>query len=167
MTVVGTIDGSAPFDVRIGLSEGVPDFLLEDGDLALDLGLETAVLLSIFTDAEAEPEDELPDGSDDRRGWWAADRGVAWGSRFWLTARRSLTPATVALAVSTVRESLQWLVDSGVAESVEVDGTQEQGFLALEIELVRGAASRWARLWASAESGELHLAGVALRLVLR
>ena len=40
-------------------------------DLATEEGLYTAVVISLFTDARADKDDELPAGENDsRRGWW-------------------------------------------------------------------------------------------------
>ena len=48
---------------------GDADLSLIDSDLAVDRGLETSVLLSLFLDRRAEPDDKPPSGDDnDRRG---------------------------------------------------------------------------------------------------
>ena len=55
----------APLDVA------GPDCGMEAGDLVAEGSLRTAVILSLFLDRRAEDDDILPNGSDDRRGWWA------------------------------------------------------------------------------------------------
>ena len=44
------------------------DFVLLSGDLAIDRDLETAILVSLFTDRRADAGDRIPDGSADLRG---------------------------------------------------------------------------------------------------
>lgn len=98
------------------------DWAIQRGDLAPDDGLETAIILSLFTDRRALPDDPLPDGSDDRRGWWAdawAEQGPV-GSRLWLLEREKDTRDVVNRARDYAEEALQWLVDDGIAERIEV-----------------------------------------------
>jgi phage gp46-like protein len=93
-------------------------------DLELSDGLESAVLLALFTDRRAEASDTLPDSETDRRGWWGdaepVVEGDRIGSRLWLLAREKETQAVVTRAEEYAREALQWLVDDLVAEKVEV-----------------------------------------------
>lgn len=102
------------------------DWAIIAGDLATDDGLDTAIALSLWTDRLANADDEIPDGSGDRRGWWGdaylpplldgtADRI---GSRLWLLARALQTLDTAQRAQTYCQEALQWLVDDGVAVSV-------------------------------------------------
>jgi len=94
-------------------------------DLEADDGLKTAVVISIFTDAHALPDDELPPGQTDRRGWWGdmladidADRI---GSRRWLYMREKQTAETARNIREADEEALAWLVDDGIAASVTVE----------------------------------------------
>ncbi|WP_439471349.1 phage GP46 family protein [Brevundimonas sp.] len=99
------------------------DLALLDGDLAKDGGLKTAVILSLFTDARARPDDVLPQEGADRRGWWPDALGAdedRMGSRLWLLAREKLTPDTVARAREYAEEALMWLVRDGVARELVV-----------------------------------------------
>ena len=118
------------------------DLALVDGALALDAGLKTAVILSLFTDARARPDDVLPQQGADRRGWWPDALGAEEdriGSRLWLLAREKLTPETVARAREYAEEALMWLVRDGVAREVivsaEVIGPSALG---LSITIARG-----------------------------
>lgn len=104
------------------------DWAVADGALLEDEGLFTAVALSLFTDRLANPDDTLPDGGDDRRGWWGdaylpvlADGSPdRLGSRLWLLARAQQLPETAQRAQAYCREALEWLIDDGVAASVGV-----------------------------------------------
>lgn len=71
------------------------------GDLVAENTLRTAVILSLFLDRRADDDDVLPNGSNDRRGWWAdtvapmTEYGIGGGlasgdrigSRLWLLSR--------------------------------------------------------------------------------
>lgn len=94
-------------------------------DLEADDGLKTAVVISIFTDARALNDDELPEGQTDRRGWWGdmladvdADKI---GSRRWLYFREKQTPETARKIREADEEALAWLVDDGIAQRVTVE----------------------------------------------
>lgn len=114
--------------------------------LLADDGLQTAVLLSLFTDRLAGVDDALPDAGDtvNRRGWWGdayADiAGDRIGSRLWLLAREKQTAAVLQRAQSYAREALQWLIDDGVAREVTVIADLGRAdVLGLHIEIVRSA----------------------------
>ncbi len=46
------------------------DMAVVNGDLAVDEGLRTAVIISLLTDRLADADAVIPDGTRDRRGWW-------------------------------------------------------------------------------------------------
>lgn len=96
------------------------DFSLEDNDLVVDDGLETSVLISLFTDRRAEPGDVLPDGETDRRGWWADDPDDRIGSRLWLLKRAKESQDTLDRALEYIKESLQWMLDGLVSDEINV-----------------------------------------------
>lgn len=102
------------------------DLKIVDGDLQSDDGLENAVLISIFTDKRVEKE-ELPESIIDQKGWWAdsisdpSDDLI--GSKFWLQDRGKLTTNIKNDIRDDIQESLQWLIDDGIAATVEVTTT--------------------------------------------
>ncbi|CNI67468.1 GP46 family protein [Yersinia pekkanenii] len=102
-----------------------PDKLLGDwqtggGGLLDGDDLETAILISLFTDRLARADDVI-DG-DDRRGWWG-DTGseYAIGSRLWLLRREKLTIKVALKAEDYANEALAWLVDDGVVTAISTD----------------------------------------------
>lgn len=118
------------------------DYALDSLGLAEEYGLETAVILSLFTDRRANADDIIPDGSTDRRGWWAdqfADiNNDQFGSRLWLLSREKQLSAVLVRAQQYADEALLWLVDDGVAESVEVVASNPRmGILALLVAITR------------------------------
>lgn len=126
--------------------------------LAADDGLDTAVILSLFTDALAADEDRLPHGATDRRGWWgdvfAAATGDRIGSRLWLLLPGKQTVATLNAAREYAEEALAWLVQDAIAARVTVEATNPRdGLLALAIAIEKPDATRLARryeiLWSA------------------
>jgi phage gp46-like protein len=94
------------------------DWLLDPPGLAAEHNLETAVLLSLWTDASAHPDDVIPDGTDDRRGWWGnwqRPEAIPLGSRLWLLDREKSTEDTRRRAEEYAAEALQWLLDDDPA----------------------------------------------------
>lgn len=91
---------------------------------SLELGhdLETAMLISLFSDATADPGDLLPpDMSKDPRGWWAdLYNGSKIGSKLWQVPGRVRNQDTLNFAKDTAQKALQWLIDDGVAAAVSV-----------------------------------------------
>lgn len=92
--------------------------------------LENAVTISLFTDARADADDEIPDDSVDRRGHWAdmwLDEGESLGSRLWLLKREKVTQGVINKARDYCMEALEWLVDDDHLQAVNV--TAERGDL--------------------------------------
>jgi phage gp46-like protein len=100
------------------------DLRIVANDLEIDDGLETAVVLSLFTDRRANDGDALPTASSDRRGWWGdaapAVTDDQFGSRLWLLGREKQEPAVLERAKTYAEEALAWLVTDGVAQTVTV-----------------------------------------------
>lgn len=110
--------------------------------LSEDDGLETTVILSLFTDRGAEDGDPLPGARDDRRGWWgdayAEIAGDKIGSRLWLLAREKETTSALARAKFYAEEALAHLVQDGIARAVNVSAQiAPDHVLALVVEVLR------------------------------
>lgn len=96
--------------------------------LALEDTLQTAVILSLFTDRRAGPDDVLPFNQVDRRGWVGEEffgsggsAGEAWGSALWLVYASKTTGQVLERARFAAVEALQWLVRDGIASRIEVE----------------------------------------------
>lgn len=100
------------------LSHG--DWNLLGAQLQAGNDLDTAVLISLFTDREARPDDVIPDGTTDPRGWWGDNAVHPIGSRLWLLDRSKKTQDTLAQAQDYVVEALQWLIDDGVVARFDI-----------------------------------------------
>lgn len=144
----------------------VSDWLITGDDLASDSGLKSAAIISLLTDRLAGEGDEIPDGSDDRRGWWADDGATEiWGpeagpigSHLWLRARAKATEETRGLIGNDCYVALQWMVNIKVASLVTVEtwwmgNDRSAGKLGGHIRIYRGPEKavdlRFEPLWKS------------------
>lgn len=111
--------------------------------------LTTAVLISLFTDAPADDDDIIPDGTAMRRGWWA---DTTMGSKLWLLERSKALPSVADRARQYALDALAWLLTDQIAVTVEVVATwASPTMLELIVTIVRGSARpisiRFANLW--------------------
>lgn len=97
------------------------DWQMSGAQLATGNDLQTAILISLFTDRMAADSDVIPDGTTDPRGWWG-DAGETYqiGSRLWLLSRAKQTQETLQRAYDYIVEALQWLIDDGVVAKFDV-----------------------------------------------
>ena len=119
--------------------------------------LETAIRLSLFCDSRAEEGDELPEGDgffgEDLGGWWGSkflSDGGELGSRLWTLRRSKLTSETRQRARDYTVAALQWIVDLGIARSVEVEtSVAGRGVLEIAVLVYRetDTPARFAFLW--------------------
>lgn len=99
-----------------------PDLVIENGDLKADNGLETAALISVFSDKRVSLE-ELPSGHSDRRGWWAdlisSPQSDQIGSKLWRieASGKIVTQSTVELE-SVLLDAFNWMTEDGLATEI-------------------------------------------------
>jgi phage gp46-like protein len=101
----------------------VGDWSFEAGDLQTGVDIETAVLVSLFTDRIASTDFKPTDGTKDRRGWWGDSYNVRpIGSRLWQLERAKKVGQQPILlqARDYCKEALAWLIEDGLARSIEV-----------------------------------------------
>ena len=116
------------FDTRLpGESVRQPDLVVESGTLKADNGLQTAVLISLFTDKRADFE-ELEGGNTELRGWWADLLSTPItdeiGSKLWLADRSKMDTRLLPLLEDYAKDALQWLIEDGIADGVDATATQ-------------------------------------------
>lgn len=98
----------------------------ENNDVVADYSLLTSVIISLFTDAKASIDDELPDPRDlDLRGWWGNSTNPLRpsdqvGSKLWLLERSKATKETLNKAEQYTRDALQWIIDEGIAKRTDI-----------------------------------------------
>lgn len=103
------------------------DLVIEGNDLKIDESLETAVIVSIFSDARVTKEELGSPANDDAslRGWWGdmfppVENDVVLGSKFWLLQRGKITRQVLLSVQQSMKEALQWMIEDDIAETVEV-----------------------------------------------
>lgn len=129
--------------IRFDNSLAIGDLSLLNGDLEREEGLETAVLISLYTDARVS-EDDNPDDPNDLRGWVGdllPERNDVIGSKLWLLDRSKATQDNANKAKEYAKQALQWMIDDGVASVVDVSssivGYEETKKLVLDIAIYK------------------------------
>jgi len=152
-------------DARLAFGPDGADLVLEQGDLARDEGLVTAVIISLLSDGLAPAETDTPLLDQDLRGYWAEANGDPYGSLLWTLGRAKATQATLARARELAEEALAWLVRQGIASSVSATTEYVRpGVLKIDVRLVRGLARRWASLWDATAAQALSTRGLLLQV---
>jgi phage gp46-like protein len=148
-------------DIRIVWSGSFGDWSYENGQLEQGDDLESAILVSLFTDRLATPDFRLTDGTTDRRGWWGDSFGDPGdgliGSDLWQLERAKVTTKLVPQAKQMVADALDWLITDGVVASWIIDAAIQNGSrLAISIIGVKPDGSKTAPFrfsWAWAGTG--------------
>jgi phage gp46-like protein len=126
------------------------DFKQGNSDLVTDEAMETAVLMSWFTNKRATL-DEVDD-PEDRQGWWGDQvsevEADEIGSKLWLLRRAKNTPENVEKARIYATEALEWMVEDGVSQEVIVEARGEKNVngdrLYLKAEILKGDGTTFA-----------------------
>jgi phage gp46-like protein len=108
------------------------------GDLAVGNDLTTAVLVSLFTDRFATSDFQPWDKSGNHRGFWGNSYETSEiGSSLWQLERSKFTDNVNLLLAARdyVKQSLQWMIDDGIAASISVV-TSRQGTYGIGIAIV-------------------------------
>jgi phage gp46-like protein len=153
------------FDISLKWNQrtGFADWQFQDGGIATASDLDSAVLLSLFTDRVAPPDYKPPAGDRnfDRRGHWSDTyEGRKFGSHLWLLNRAVFAQNTnlVLAARDYCRDALQWLIDDGVAAKIAVEVQRaDPNTLAILITITepvtfRKAAFKYSYVWKQAVS---------------
>ncbi|WP_421793981.1 phage GP46 family protein [Hydrocarboniphaga effusa] len=141
------------------LDDGSFDLEVCCNDLATTDGLESAVAISLFTNARAPDDFALPLGAD-RGGCWMDSypdiEGDEMGSLLWLLSREKQTDETRQRAERYARNALQWLLDDRVASAVSIVASYPSiGLMALAIEITDARGSRRSFAFALDRAGSL------------
>lgn len=114
------------------------DLVLKNGDLSTDSSLRMAISMSLFTDRRAEKTDRLPCNYTDPRGYVGdAIDNERVGSRIWLLEDENNTQDARTRAQAYALESLQWLVNDGFAQKIDVSATQNCDRIDLNVSICR------------------------------
>lgn len=144
-------------DLGIFLTDNITfNIKLTATDFEKDDGLQTAVTISLFTDKRVT-EEEKPQGAESRAGFWGdmfpdVDKDQI-GSKLWTLARSKRTIETLRRAEDYAKESLEWLIEDGIASKIETsaeftsDQLQGQWVLFVSITRPSGRTSRFSYIW--------------------
>jgi len=104
-------------------SDGLYDFVIEGNEFASAGGFETAIPVSLFTDARAPAA--LVSEPQYRRGWignlLTAATMRQLGSILWVLDQSRITQERLNIARLAAQDAFQWMVDDGVALGVKID----------------------------------------------
>jgi len=130
---------------------------IENGDLKADDGLQTMVLISLFTDQRVT-EDELPQGHTSKRGYWGdmfpEVEGDQIGSKLWTFDREKLTLTTITNIERGAENSLAWMIEDNLAKSVAVSASRDEfNRLILSVNITKpdGETNKYGFLWDNQE----------------
>lgn len=152
-------------DIRIDFN-GITltgDLTVVLGQLALEGGIASSIVISLFSDGRASATDPLPFGETSRRGFWAdklsSDPDEQTGSLLWLLYQEKQTEQTRLRAKAYAERSLQWMITDEVARAIEVVAEWiGHGRLGLGITVYRpdGAAERfrYEQLWDATKTAQ-------------
>lgn len=134
-------------DASMVMTENGGELVLFGFDLQRDDGLETAVIISLFTDRRANPEQIPPEfPADDLRGYWGDVSNNSpsdqTGSLLWLLSREKQTPQVLGRAEQYCRDALAWMIDDKAATQVVVSAEYAaKGWMLLFIDIYRPSGS--------------------------
>lgn len=95
------------------------DIKIQNGILELDNGLQTAIYISLFTDRRIGEDDEIPDRSNDRRGYWGDTlEDEPLGSFLWTLDREKITTSLLNKIDTYSKDALNWLIEDGIASEI-------------------------------------------------
>lgn len=133
-------------------SRGLYDVQIDGHDFASAQGLESAVPTSLFTDARAsitQVQEAL-----NRRGWTGnilyADEDREIGGLLWLLEQARITNDTLNFAKSYAENSLQWLIDDGLARAIRVEVSRtsiRDIVISIDIFTIDNTIQRYIVLW--------------------
>lgn len=116
--------------------------IADNGDLHIETGFNTAIIMSLFCERRAHPYEVSTPRY--RRGWWGNTTrtdGHEDGSRLWLLEQSRLTTSTLRLAEKYAEESLQWFIEDTDLKSFTVSAeatlNNNEPVVRLQINLLR------------------------------
>lgn len=129
------------FDLQIG----------SDGDILTEDQLDTAIFVSLFSDARASSYEIVKPQF--RRGSvidLELEPGESFGSKLWLLEQERLTPAVLVKAADFAKKSLDWMTRDQIASSVAARGLIDGQVAVLNIDLRKPnsrSESKFVGLW--------------------
>ena len=133
-------------------SDGLYDLVIDGNQFASAGGFETAIPVSLFTDARAPAA--LVSEPQNRRGWignlLTSTTMRQLGSILWILDQARITQETLNIARLAAQDAFQWMVDDSVALGVLVDvaiGKKSGYIITIQITDTSNVVSRYQTLW--------------------
>lgn len=137
--------------------DGLYDLVVDGNLFASAGGFETAIPVSLFTDARAPAA--LVAEPQNRRGWignlLTAATMRQLGSILWILDQTRITQETLGIARLAAQDAFQWMLDDGVALSVLVDVARApKGAITITIQITdtSNVVSRYQTLWRATDA---------------
>lgn len=130
-------------DYGLFVGEQTIDMVLVTGDIVGDDGLETSVIISLFSDARASSDMLDPiDNDGDLRGFWGdvTQPEDSTGSLLWTIKRAKQLTSTLAKARGYCQDALRWMIEDKIADRVDVRTSYlapASGVMIIEIDIYR------------------------------
>ena len=142
------LSGDQGYDIQIG----------PDGDVQSEESLDTAILVSLFTDRRVS-ESEQPNEYK-RRGWIGNEStpGIQMGSKVWLYEQARITNTTLSGIADAATDCLQWMVEQGIAKNVSASASSTSTGVSLNVTITRPTSEveqRFYDLWNNTATGQV------------
>ena len=137
-------------------ADGLYDLVVDGNVFASAGGFETAIPVSLFTDARAPSA--LVSEPQNRRGWivnlLTASTMRQLGSILWVLDQARVTRETLNTARLAAQDAFQWMLDDGIALSVFVDVQQTQNGILILITITdtSNVVNRYQTLWRATDA---------------
>jgi phage gp46-like protein len=151
---------------RFSPNSTAADLAVENGDLKADNTFETVVYLSLYTDADAGPDDEVPEGLRPNIWWGQAYwgrvfailgielSGVQLGSLRWTLVRAKQTEETRLRSMEIDRKALAWMIAISLAARIDIDAewvAPGQLLTTIAVHKPDGLIEKYQAFWKAAE----------------
>ena len=133
--------------ILVELPSGLYDIAIgPDGDIATADSFDTAIIVSLLTDARADPSLVLE--SHRRRGWVGNEStpGFEMGSTLWTFEQARFTRNVGDRIAGAARDALQWLVDDGHAVAIRASDVNLVGDQVRLVVVIERASGRTEKL---------------------
>lgn len=127
-----------------GTGGGPADISVKDGDAVQDGGLDTSILISLFTDSRVNEEErkKLQNPILYSGGWFGeVFEGMSLGNKAWLLNKSKITQNVLNQFQEQFTNSLKWLVEEGIADSVRVSVSQFTDGIEINVKVFRAQST--------------------------
>ncbi len=141
-------------------NDGLYDLVIEGNEFASAGGFETAIPVSLFTDARAPAA--LVAEPQNRRGWignlMTAATMRQLGSILWVLDQTRITQETLNIARLAAQDAFQWMIDDGIALGVLISlarSSQTGIIITIQITDTSNVVSRYQTLWRATDASAI------------